>query len=107
MSLLRFHLARLYSRYIQACSQALTVDMLFCIESPSRSVRTLVQQRLPPDPDLTVLDLDCGHEAKGALRWTLRQGFPELLQTYLAAETGDAGEEHIFSQNLLAVARKE
>lgn len=46
------------------------------------------------------------HGAKSALRWVLWKGFRGLLRLYLAAETGDAGRGHIFSQNLLAVARK-
>ena len=46
------------------------------------------------------------HGAKSALRWLLWQGFRSLLRLYIAAETGDAGRQHIFSQNLLAVARK-
>ncbi len=46
------------------------------------------------------------HGAKSALRWALWQGFRGLLRLYIAAETGDAGGGHIFSQNLLAVARK-
>lgn len=46
------------------------------------------------------------HGAKSALRWSLWQGFRGLLRLYIAAETGDAGGQHIFSQNLLAVACK-
>lgn len=46
------------------------------------------------------------HGAKSALRWVLWQGFRALLRLYIAAETGDAGGGHIFSQNLLAVARR-
>lgn len=46
------------------------------------------------------------HGAKSALRWALWQGFRGLLRLYIAAETGDAGGGHIFSQNLLAVARR-
>lgn len=46
------------------------------------------------------------HGAKSALRWALWQGFRGLLRLYIAAETGDAGGRHIFSQNLLAVARR-
>lgn len=46
------------------------------------------------------------HGTKSAVRWLLWQGFRSLLRLYIAAETGDAGRQHIFSQNLLAVARK-
>jgi SAM-dependent methyltransferase len=46
------------------------------------------------------------HGAKSAVRWLLWKGFRGLLRLYIAAETGDAGRQHIFSQNLLAVARK-
>ena len=46
------------------------------------------------------------HGAKSAVRWALWQGFRSLLRLYIAAETGDAGGGHIFSQNLMAVARK-
>lgn len=46
------------------------------------------------------------HGAKSALRWLLWKGFRGMLRLYIAAETGDAGGAHIFSQNLLAVARK-
>lgn len=44
--------------------------------------------------------------AKSALRWLLWKGFRGVLRLYIAAETGDASSAHIFSQNLLAVARK-
>lgn len=46
------------------------------------------------------------HGAKSALRWLLWRGFRGVLRLYIAAETGDARGGHIFSQNLLAVARK-
>ena len=46
------------------------------------------------------------HGTKSAARWLLWKGFRGLLRLYIAAETGDAGGGHIFSQNLLAVARK-
>lgn len=46
------------------------------------------------------------HGAKSALRWLLWKGFRGTLRFYIAAETGDAGNEHIFSQNMLAVATK-
>lgn len=46
------------------------------------------------------------HGAKSALRWVLWKVFRGLLRLYIAAETGDAGRAHIFSQNLLAVARR-
>ena len=46
------------------------------------------------------------HGAKSALRWLLWKGFRGVLRLYIAAETGDAGGAHIFSQNLLAVAVK-
>ena len=46
------------------------------------------------------------HGPKSALRWVLWKGFRGVLRLYIAAETGDASNAHIFSQNLLAVARK-
>lgn len=46
------------------------------------------------------------HGAKSAVRWLLWRGFRGVLRLYIAAETGDARGGHIFSQNLLAVARK-
>lgn len=46
------------------------------------------------------------HGAKSALRWLLWKGIRGLLRLYIAAETGDASNVHIFSQNLLAVATK-
>ena len=44
--------------------------------------------------------------AKSAVRWLLWKSFRGLLRLYIAAETGNASNEHIFSQNLLAVATK-
>lgn len=46
------------------------------------------------------------HGAKSALRWLLWKGFRGVLRLYIAAETGDASNAHIFSQNLLAVATR-
>ena len=46
------------------------------------------------------------HGAKSALRWLLWKGFRGVLRLYIAAETGDSSNSHIFSQNLLAVAIK-
>lgn len=46
------------------------------------------------------------HGAKSALRWVLWKVFRGLLRLYVAAETGDTGSAHIFSQNLLAIAKK-
>lgn len=46
------------------------------------------------------------HGAKSALRWVVWRGFRSLLRLYIAAETGGTGGGHIFSQNLLAVARR-
>lgn len=46
------------------------------------------------------------HGVKSALRWGLWKVMRGVLRLYIAAETGDAGTGHIFSQNLLAVARK-
>jgi 2-polyprenyl-3-methyl-5-hydroxy-6-metoxy-1,4-benzoquinol methylase len=44
------------------------------------------------------------HGAKSALRWALWKAFRALMRLYIAAETGDVSNSHIFSQNLLAVA---
>lgn len=46
------------------------------------------------------------HGVKSSVRWLLWKGFRAVLQLYLAAETGDAGREAIFSQNFLTVAMK-
>ena len=46
------------------------------------------------------------HGAKSLLRWLLWKGFRGVLRLYIAAETGDASNARIFSQNLLAVATK-
>lgn len=46
------------------------------------------------------------HGAKSALRWLLWKGFRGLMRLYIATETGDASNVHVFSQNLLAVATK-
>lgn len=46
------------------------------------------------------------HGLRSALRWMLWKSFRGMLRLYIAAETGDASSEHIFSQNLLAVATK-
>lgn len=51
-------------------------------------------------------DVPVVHGAKSALRWVLWKGFRGALRLYIAAETGDASGEHIFSQNMLAVATK-
>jgi len=51
-------------------------------------------------------DVPVVHGAKSAVRWALWQGFRSLLRLYITAETGDASNAHIFSQNLLAVATK-
>ncbi|MGK2913388.1 MAG: class I SAM-dependent methyltransferase, partial [Porticoccaceae bacterium] len=42
------------------------------------------------------------HGAKSTVRWVLWKAFRGLLRLYIAAETGDASRDHIFSQNLLA-----
>jgi cyclopropane fatty-acyl-phospholipid synthase-like methyltransferase len=46
------------------------------------------------------------HGAQSAVRWVLWKMFRGVLRLYIAAETGDTGNAHIFSQNLLAVAIK-
>jgi SAM-dependent methyltransferase len=46
------------------------------------------------------------HGSTSAARWVLWKSFRGLLRLYIAAETGDAGGAHIFSQNMLAVAVK-
>lgn len=51
-------------------------------------------------------DIPVVHGAKSGLRWLLWKGFRGVLRLYIAAETGDASNAHVFSQNLLAVARK-
>jgi len=51
-------------------------------------------------------DAPAVHGATSALRWMLWKGFRGVLRLYIAAETGDASNKHIFSQNLLAVASR-
>ena len=51
-------------------------------------------------------DTPVAHGAKSALRWLLWKSFRGLLRLYIAVETGDAGTGYIFSQNLMAVARR-
>lgn len=46
------------------------------------------------------------HGIKSALRWLLWQVFRSVLRLYIAAETGDVSNAHIFSQNMLAIANK-
>jgi len=46
------------------------------------------------------------HGIKSGVRWLLWKIFRNILRLYIAAETGDASNRHIFSQNLLAVATK-
>lgn len=46
------------------------------------------------------------HGAKSAVRWILWKGIRGMLRLYIATETGNASREHIFSQNMLAVATK-
>lgn len=51
-------------------------------------------------------DVPVVHGMKSASRWLLWKVFRGLLRLYVAAETGDAGNSHIFSRNLLAVATR-
>lgn len=51
-------------------------------------------------------DVPVVHGAKSALRWVLWKAFRSLLRLYVTAETGEVSSDHIFSRNLLAVARK-
>ena len=46
------------------------------------------------------------HGIKSTIRWIMWQSIRSLLRLYIAAETGDASRDAIFSQNLLAVAIK-
>jgi len=46
------------------------------------------------------------HGFKSSLRWILWKGIRGGLRFWLAVETGDSGRYAIFTQNLLAVARK-
>jgi 2-polyprenyl-3-methyl-5-hydroxy-6-metoxy-1,4-benzoquinol methylase len=47
------------------------------------------------------------HGVKSALRWLVWKAARGLLRLYWAAETGSAGRDCLFSQNLLAVGIKE
>jgi 2-polyprenyl-3-methyl-5-hydroxy-6-metoxy-1,4-benzoquinol methylase len=46
------------------------------------------------------------HGIKSLVRWTIWKLGRAILRLYLIAETGDTGRNAIFSQNLLALARK-
>jgi 2-polyprenyl-3-methyl-5-hydroxy-6-metoxy-1,4-benzoquinol methylase len=46
------------------------------------------------------------HGAISAVRFVLWKGIRAMLRLYLAAETGNSGRTAIFTQNLLAVARR-
>ena len=46
------------------------------------------------------------HGMKSAVRWALWKVIRSMLWLYIAAETGDASNDHIFTQNFLTVAIK-
>ena len=46
------------------------------------------------------------HGVKSMLRWCVWKSARAILRLYYMAETGDAGRHAVFSQNLLALARK-
>lgn len=46
------------------------------------------------------------HGVKSMFRWLIWKGARALLRIYVMAETGDVGRRAVFSQNLLACARK-
>ncbi|QFY42051.1 class I SAM-dependent methyltransferase [Candidatus Methylospira mobilis] len=51
-------------------------------------------------------DAPIPHGFKSFVRWLLWRFFRAMLRLYIAAETGDTESDCIFSQNLLAVAKK-
>ena len=51
-------------------------------------------------------DTPVPHGVKSAARWALWKAIRGMLRFYIVVETGDARDQHIFSQNLLAVAVK-
>jgi cyclopropane fatty-acyl-phospholipid synthase-like methyltransferase len=51
-------------------------------------------------------DAPVPHGIKSSVRWILWKGIRAGLRLWLAVETGDSGRSAIFSQNLLAVAKK-
>jgi 2-polyprenyl-3-methyl-5-hydroxy-6-metoxy-1,4-benzoquinol methylase len=51
-------------------------------------------------------DVPVPHGVKSAIRWVLWRLIRSLLRLYIAAETGDTGQDCIFSQNFLTVAVK-
>jgi SAM-dependent methyltransferase len=51
-------------------------------------------------------DVPAVHGVKSAVRWFFWRGFRLVLRFYMAVETGAPANSGIFSQNLLAVARK-
>ncbi|MCL1926180.1 MAG: class I SAM-dependent methyltransferase [Syntrophorhabdaceae bacterium] len=52
-------------------------------------------------------DAPIPHGVKSAARWGLWKAIRSVLRLYIAAETGDAGNGGIFTQNFLVVAEKE
>jgi len=46
------------------------------------------------------------HGIKSMIRWLIWKGARALLRIFVMAETGDTGRKALFSQNLLACARK-
>lgn len=51
-------------------------------------------------------DVPVVHGVRSAVRWALWKVFRGVLRIYIAAETGQVHDTHIFSQNMLAVATK-
>lgn len=51
-------------------------------------------------------DTPIPHGFKSGLRWMLWKGIRSALRLYIAVETGDASNAHIFTQNFLTVAYK-
>ena len=47
------------------------------------------------------------HGIRSAVRWLGWKVLRAILHLYIAVETGDASNKHIFSQNMLAVAKKK
>ena len=51
-------------------------------------------------------DIPVPHGVKSAMRWALWKAIRSALRIYIAVETGEAGSDHIFTQNFLTVAIK-
>ena len=79
----------------------LTHEQAFTRESMEQLTRATGFRVLECFEDVPVV-----HGVKSMIRWLVWKGARALLRIYSMAETGDTGRGAVFSQNLLACARK-